>query len=538
MAHERRERIMRIRRRFMTAFSLFIVMVYLFTATGALACTGVYIGPEASADGTTILARSNDAHPTVLPTIVQGCDRVENVPGRIYDCRNGFSWPLPDTTYRYVGIPFTEAAQEITQSAREDAAGACNECGLAVSATVTGYICEEARRADPEVEDGICEDDIAGLVACSCATAREAVQLLAEIIDKRGSFGQNIIMVTDADEAWYMELYTGHQYAAVKMPRDCVAVFGNEFMLGDIEEGYEETIVSPGLYSLPEKEGFARYNDAGHMDLFDTYAGRGRLADYANARTWVGHWLLAPSTAGEYKTENRYPLFYKPDAPVALRDVMKIYRNRFEGTPLDPKVTGSDKVRVIATETQAHAHILQLYPEMPKEYAAVNWCALSGAEFTPYVPFFPAMTEVSAPFALDLQTDDFTTESAYMIFKALKVLCAQNRDLYGPQVAAYWDAAEERMIQAVPALLSDAKDSQDAAGILTGYSMKCQEAAYNDAAGLYGDVLRNLMLNTDTLQYVLDYDKLEYEPKEVTPLKLSVDSGEAPDKYGYEAGQR
>ena len=94
------------------------------------------------------------------------------------------------------------------------------------------------------------------------------------------------------------------------------------------------------------------------------------------------------------------------------------------------------------------------------------------------------------------------------------------------------------MIQVVPALLSDAKDSKDAAGILTRYSLKCQEAAYNDAAGLYGDVIRNIMLNTDTLQYVLDYDKLEYEPKDVTPLKLSVDPGEAPEKYGYGAGQR
>ena len=521
-------------RRVLMSFPVLLIPVFiLFTVTEALACTGVYVGPEASADGTTIIARCNDVHPTVMPTIVKVYDRVENEPGRIYDCRNGFSWPLPDTTYRYVCIPFSTAAQETVQSAWEDAAGASNECGLAVSAAVTGYICEEARRADPGAEDGICEDAIAGLVACSCATAREAVELLAGIIDERGTPEQNIIMVTDADEAWYMETYTGHQYAAVKMPRDCVAVFGNEFMLGDIEEGYEETIVSPGLYSLPEKEGFAQYNDAGHMDLFDTYAGRGRLADYANARTWVGHKLLAPSSAGHYKTQNRYPLFYKPDAPVCLQDVMKIYRNRFEGTTLDPKENGSDKIRVIATETQAHVHILQRYPDMPDELAVVSWCALSGAEYIPFVPLFSAMTEVSDSFALDLKTDDFTPESAYMTFKALKTLCAQNRDLYGPQITEYWDAAEDCMAEAVPAILSDAKGSEDAAKILTGYSLKCQEASYNDAAVLYGDVLRNIMLNTDTLQYKLDYDTMEYEPIDLTPFEISVDPGETRDKYGY-----
>ena len=186
---------MKIRRFFMPFFAVFISMFIIFAVTEALACTGVYVGPEASADGTTIIARSNDAHPTVMPTIVKVYDRVDHEPGRIFDCRNGFSWPLPDTTYRYVCIPFTTAAQEIAQSAREDAAGASNECGLAVSATVTGYICQEARSADPEVEDGICEDDISGLVASSCATAREAVELLAGIIDERGEGRVGLIVV-------------------------------------------------------------------------------------------------------------------------------------------------------------------------------------------------------------------------------------------------------------------------------------------------------------------------------------------------------
>ena len=304
-------------------------------------------------------------------------------------------------------------------------------------------------------------------------------------------------------------------------------------MLGDIEEGYEETIVSPELYSLPEEKGFARYNEKGHMDLFDTYAGRGRLADYANARTWVGHLMFAPSSAGQYSTKTRYPLFYKPDAPVCLQDVMKLFRNRYAGTPLDPKVSDSDKIRVIATETQAHVHILQRFPDMPDELAVVNWCALSGAEYTPFVPLFSAMTEVSEPFALNLESDDFTPESAYMVFKALKTLCAQNRDLYGPQVTEYWETAENRMAEDIPSILTDVKNREDAAKILTAYSLKCQEASYRDAAALYGDVLRNIMLNTDTLQYTLDYDTLEYQPKEVTPLKISVNPRDIRDKYGY-----
>ena len=98
---------MRINRRIMTVLALFIPVLCMLAVTETLACTGVYVGREASADGTTIIARSNDVHPTVMPTIVKVYDRVENKPGRVFECRNGFSWPLPDTTYRYVCIPLT-----------------------------------------------------------------------------------------------------------------------------------------------------------------------------------------------------------------------------------------------------------------------------------------------------------------------------------------------------------------------------------------------------------------------------------------------
>lgn len=528
---------MKLRKITKTAVVTAVAAVLCFLpVTEALACTGVYVGKKVSADGSVIIARSNDVHPTLVPTIIKIYDRVENKPGRFFECGNGFKWPLPDTTFRYLCVPFTTGTKQMLDAPSEDAAGASNECGLAVTATVTGYVQEEALKADPPVDDGICEADMAGIVVSSCSSARQGVELLARIVDECGTFEQNIVMITDKDEAWYMEIYTGHQYAAVKMPEDRVAVFGNEFMLGDIEEGYEDTITSPGLFSVPEENGFARYNEDGHMDLFDTYAGKGRLRDYANARTWVGHKLLAPSTAGQYETKERYPLFYKPDAPVSVQDVMKVYRNRFEGTELDPEVNDSDKIRVIATETQSNVHILQRYPDMPDEIAVVNWYALAGAEYVPFIPFFSSMTEISEPFANDLGDDTFTMDSAYMVNKALKTLCAQNRGLYGQQVTKYWDAAESRMIQDVPYILRKASETSNPGKILTKYSLQCQEAAFADSTALYGDVIRNIMLNTDTLQYKLNYDTLEYEPKELTTLEMSVNPADIGERYGYHEG--
>ena len=70
-----------------------------------------------------------------------------------------------------------------------------------------------------------------------------------------------------------MELYTGHQYAAVKMPEDKVAVFGNEFMLETIDADSEDVICSEGLFTLPEDKGFAIYDNDGNLDLYRTYSG-------------------------------------------------------------------------------------------------------------------------------------------------------------------------------------------------------------------------------------------------------------------------
>ena len=47
-------------------------------------------------------------------------------------------------------------------------------------------------------------------------------------------------------------------------------------------------------------------------------------------------------------------------------------------------------------------------PDMPDEIAVVNWYALAGAEYVPFIPFFSAMTEIYEPFANDLGDDTFT----------------------------------------------------------------------------------------------------------------------------------
>lgn len=60
-----------------------------------------------------------------------------------------------------------------------------------------------------------------------------------------GSSESNTFMIADQQEAWYLESYSGHQWCAVKMPEDAVAVFGNECMLGSVADYVEGESLLP-----------------------------------------------------------------------------------------------------------------------------------------------------------------------------------------------------------------------------------------------------------------------------------------------------
>ncbi len=174
----------------------------------------------------------------------------------------------------------------------------------------------------------------------------QGMQVLASLLDQYGSSEVNIALIADQREAWYMEMYNGHQYAAVKLPEDAVCAFGNEFSLEYLSD-YEESILSPALLSLPEENGFAVYGENGELNLLATYSGQEVVTDYSHLRTWSGHRLLASSAYGDYEKTAVYPLCFTPDGKVSLQDVMEIMRDRYEGTEYSPDETGRTDMRVM-----------------------------------------------------------------------------------------------------------------------------------------------------------------------------------------------
>ena len=211
--------------------TLLVIAILTALAGSAFACTAVYVGKDVSEDGTVIIAKCND-YPDVLANNVALMERVENVPGRKMPVNEACTvfFDLPATTYKYLSTPWMAGTQAYHGPVL-DASVCANEYGVTMIMSITAFTNGKALAADPLVSDGITEDNADDLIVCQSATAREGVDLLLHIMDTYGSSETNIAFLADQQEAWYVEMYTGHQYAAVKLPADKVCVFGNEFNL-------------------------------------------------------------------------------------------------------------------------------------------------------------------------------------------------------------------------------------------------------------------------------------------------------------------
>ena len=497
------------------------------------ACTGVYVGKDASATGNIILARSNDTQENDA-TRVAVFPRVEQASGREMPVDNSGSerYQLPETTYKYVSTPFMDSTLTVSDTGNDDAV-CVNEYGVAMTMSVTAFSNKAALDADPWVSTGLTEFTANQLIIASSQTAREAVWKLVDIIDQYGSSETNIAMIADQNEAWYIEMYTGHQYAAVKLPSDQVAVFGNEFSLEYLSD-YEESLTSAGLVTIPEENGFAVYGDNGELNLWKTYAGEETLTNYSHMRTWIGHKLLAPSSYGDYRITDMYPLMFTAEDKVSLQTVMEIMRNRYEGTEYSPDETGRVDMRVIGTDTALSVHIVDLDPDLPPAVAGTVWVSLAPAVYGVFVPVNVLCSSASAAYERNQPAADYGRFESdvypWFTFKELNTLCLTDCSVYGRPVRDYWHNAETQMIDGMAVMQSRAgelleTDPEKAREILTEYCCSLQEKAFSDAKELLNDVRWTMSSNSNTFKMGRNPETHEILTTErvLPPMEVSLD---------------
>ena len=219
-------------------FSLLLTgMLALSGTVSAFACTGTIIGKNVSEDGTRLIARTEDiggGHTkryVVQPAMQYTKEAV------FVDRNTGFTYPQPAKAYKYTYVPDADVEGDGIYGEI-----GFNEFGVFVDATISASPNEKAESADPFVEDGFREANMVSILLPRVKTAKEGVELVASIIEEKGAAEGNILVIGDSKETWYIEIYTGHRYAAIKVPDDACMVFPNCFMLGNVDLEDKENV--------------------------------------------------------------------------------------------------------------------------------------------------------------------------------------------------------------------------------------------------------------------------------------------------------
>lgn len=482
-----------------------ILSVFVF-ATPALACTGIYVGCDVSTDGSTIIGRSNDAHPMNNPIFakVYGGNDGEKITQ--INSQGGFSWDLPEKIHRTITFP-----ESMNNSMFCYCATAMNDCGLSINATVTAYCSDEIMNINPYVEGGISEDQMSLIVGLSCETAKQGIDLLTQIIDEKGSSGCNALMICDTNECWYMEIYGGHEYCAIKAPDDCVTVMGNEYLLHKVDANSPNVVCSKNLFSLPKTNNLAVYDSDGQMDIAATYRGKNKISESSHLRTWMGHKILSPSTIGEYST-TEYPLFYKPDKKISINEVMDLFRNRYENTPYSIDVNGKNSYRPICVESSHDINIIQRFKDLPANMNTLNWQTFSNAEFNIFVPYSNYESQFDP--AVQIGRENFHNldkNCAFDAFKSLNVLCAQNRNQLKTGICNYWKLFEKYNVENLNNILHQQQDKVSQKNINEFCTLAQNQAVY-DGKRLFDEITYYLQANEDVYWKSSDNGKVSTKP--------------------------
>ncbi len=427
------------------------------SSLSASACMGVYVGKNVSETGAAYIGRSEDIGDrynkifTVHPA-------EKHQPGDLYTDPYGFTMEYPSETYRYTLVkdsPKLEMKDENdleTYEAYQEAfaEAGINENDVAVSATVSTAYNKEARAADPLVGTGICEISLGTVMLSQAKTARHAVELLGDIIDKHGSGECNTILISDPNETWYLEIVSGHQYAAVKLPDDKVAAIPNMMLLGAIDvNDTENVIASEGLVSVPKEAGFL-VEENGMIHVAKTYStpypGNGQLT-----RLWQGVYFLNAAQAdqidiasAEGQKAGAFDLLFSPDRKVSTKDVLDFLGYRGVGTQYDSNANRN--IYPIGNNNQAECHVMEMRPGMASGLVGIEWLAMSRAEYSLYLPFYAGLiTETLANY--QYEDLEYNQNSVYWTFCELADLCDDNRADYGTNVQKFWSIYQDKLIE-------------------------------------------------------------------------------------------
>ena len=494
-------------------------------------CTAVYVGRDVSAEGTRIIARSEDQHYSAYNKMFL-VEPAKSEAGRVLvdtgDRQNNFSVPIPTDTYKYTyllngtGLPDGPCY-----------ASCMNEYGLAAVGTITTYVSAEYKTIDPLKKDGegVREAILPALIACQAKNCLEAVTILGDYLAKHGSSEYNTMLFSDPESAWIFEIYGGTSWAAMKLADDQVSVFGNQIMLGCIDfDDTENWRYSENLEACLKKIKKPVKNKQGQYNLAESID-PGARDPKCNMRTWRGHQLFAPKTAGSYSNSKFYPLQFTPERKISVIDVMTLFADRYEGTKYDMSVKANQTLRSIGVTNQANVHIVQTFEELPAETCQLQWLAMADAEHATFVPAFSGIANTYKKYQIDNEREGSINDSHYYLCRKISSLAETDREYLSQGVKDYNLQEEKMMLSRILREIPKIQEAYACSGLLgEGYvtllGEQMAEDEYKKAEDLYEHLAFTQMYNLNDRNEGKKKGKVKFEmPRDTELIQNPVENG-------------
>lgn len=454
-----------------TFFSLFAALILLIYPVSSLACTTILAGKGLTADGSVLHGHNEDMGFTAVGRIVprEATHSEKDTIDVPYETIS-----QPDETYAYwasgnaLGATGLGTAKD--KQPYDWVLVGMNQRGVTMS-------CNWMHSKEENLEGkGIRRYAIRQLILERSGTAREAVQLIADLIDKHGQadWGGLDYCLADPDEAWVVETTSKH-WIAKKIEDDELLVVANQFV---IEDDYD--LASDDIIEFAENKGWYDPEKDGDFNFKKAYGRKDRLN----------------TPYDEDREERAYALLSGKEGVITPEDIFSVLMDRYEGTnkfhkPLTDKehwreVTDTQMIpRPISTNLCQSSTVAQLRSDLPVELGSLMWYAMATPGYSGYFPIYAGANNIPEEF--QNVNSAYSSDSAWWTFRVLqKTADAEYERLY-PQLRSFWMGrhgsvkANQQSIESKVKKLFDEGKEDEAKDLLSKFTYSQAKDSFHEA---------------------------------------------------------
>jgi len=489
-------------------------------------CTTLLVGRRASADGSPLVARTEDSSAGSFDPKRVVVVRPEDQPRTYTSVIGGRTIDLPQEPLRYTAIPNALPDEGIWGCA------GINAANVAMSATETITSNPRVLGADPLVErmpasgepgtpghrpeqpGGLGEEDFVTLVLPYIRSAREGVQRLGALLAEHGTYEMNGIAFSDAEDIWWLETVGGHHWIARRVPEDHYVTMPNQlgidsFDLDDAEGPGRDHLASPDLRAFLREHHLdltARRGSTAGDTAFDPREAFGSHTEhdhvYNTPRAWYMQRSLSPAAEdwdagapGARPDSDTLPWSRRPERLLTVEDVKDVLSSHYQGTVFDPYSSrGTDAERRAFRPIGINRHnalaILQIRPDLPESHRALQWVAFASLPFTTLIPMFTGVE--SAPEYLATTGQSVSTDSFYWASRMIAALADPHFHQAIPLIERYQQrtmALGRAAVHAADGKAAGAGAPQDVPVLLEAANTEIAEQIREETEALLGQVL-------------------------------------------------